>query len=215
MIIANALGGNTCLLWRLVVRFCVFSASKHRASVDASPYNEELKLAVTWNRVDIAKSELFNGDFQWRVGGNTHHIRCSECTSSVFTTLYWNLSNEWSPSSYQIVWRLRRFHDRCPDQRQASVCATVRREWPQHPGLPDLRQAGNPLPLSGCWDDGFPATSALSSGSARNCSLCGYTIKCAGLCFQSGSGEHAEWPNDGNKPLWGWFSWWETPMPLV
>uniref|UniRef100_A0A673AJU4 Transient receptor potential cation channel subfamily M member 4-like n=1 Tax=Sphaeramia orbicularis TaxID=375764 RepID=A0A673AJU4_9TELE len=37
-----------------------------RASIDASPYNEELKLAVTWNRVDIAKSELFNGDIQWR-----------------------------------------------------------------------------------------------------------------------------------------------------
>lgn len=54
----------------------IFLASKHRASVDASPYNEELKLAVTWNRVDIAKSELFNGDIQWRVGGNTHHIRC-------------------------------------------------------------------------------------------------------------------------------------------
>uniref|UniRef100_A0A8C6LVU5 Transient receptor potential cation channel, subfamily M, member 4 n=1 Tax=Nothobranchius furzeri TaxID=105023 RepID=A0A8C6LVU5_NOTFU len=37
-----------------------------RASDDASPYNEELKLAVTWNRVDIAKSELFNGDIQWK-----------------------------------------------------------------------------------------------------------------------------------------------------
>lgn len=36
-------------------------------SIEASPYNEELKLAVTWNRVDIAKSELFNGDIQWRV----------------------------------------------------------------------------------------------------------------------------------------------------
>lgn len=44
-----------------------FTASKQRASVDASPYNEELRLAVTWNRVDIAKSELFNGDIQWRV----------------------------------------------------------------------------------------------------------------------------------------------------
>lgn len=44
-------------------------ASKHRASVDASPYNEELKLAVTWNRVDIAKSELFNGDIPWTVRG--------------------------------------------------------------------------------------------------------------------------------------------------
>ncbi|CAJ1080976.1 transient receptor potential cation channel subfamily M member 4-like [Xyrichtys novacula] len=51
---------DTVLLKALV------GASKHRASIDASPYNEELKLAVTWNRVDIAKSELFNGDIQWR-----------------------------------------------------------------------------------------------------------------------------------------------------
>ncbi|KAK5881154.1 hypothetical protein CesoFtcFv8_021990 [Champsocephalus esox] len=51
---------DTVLLKALV------GASKHRASVDDSPYNEELKLAVTWNRVDIAKSELFNGDIQWR-----------------------------------------------------------------------------------------------------------------------------------------------------
>uniref|UniRef100_A0A3P8WYP9 Transient receptor potential cation channel, subfamily M, member 4a n=1 Tax=Cynoglossus semilaevis TaxID=244447 RepID=A0A3P8WYP9_CYNSE len=43
-----------------------FTASKNRTSVDDSPYNEELKLAVTWNRVDIAKSELFNGNIQWR-----------------------------------------------------------------------------------------------------------------------------------------------------
>ncbi|XP_068162090.1 transient receptor potential cation channel subfamily M member 4-like [Antennarius striatus] len=51
---------DTVLLKALV------GASKHRASVDASPHNEELKLAVTWNRVDIAKSELFNGDIHWR-----------------------------------------------------------------------------------------------------------------------------------------------------
>uniref|UniRef100_A0A3Q3VMZ5 Uncharacterized protein n=1 Tax=Mola mola TaxID=94237 RepID=A0A3Q3VMZ5_MOLML len=51
---------DTVLLKALV------GASKHRTSVDANPYNEELKLAVTWNRVDIAKSELFNGDIQWR-----------------------------------------------------------------------------------------------------------------------------------------------------
>ncbi|KAG9349975.1 hypothetical protein JZ751_026328, partial [Albula glossodonta] len=37
-------------------------ASKQRDSNDTSPYTEELKLAVAWNRVDIAKSELFNGD---------------------------------------------------------------------------------------------------------------------------------------------------------
>uniref|UniRef100_A0A8C7PLV7 TRPM SLOG domain-containing protein n=1 Tax=Oncorhynchus mykiss TaxID=8022 RepID=A0A8C7PLV7_ONCMY len=41
-------------------------ASKQRVSSEASPYTEELKLAVTWNRVDIAKSELFNGDIHWR-----------------------------------------------------------------------------------------------------------------------------------------------------
>ncbi|XP_071028604.1 transient receptor potential cation channel subfamily M member 4-like [Oncorhynchus clarkii lewisi] len=40
-------------------------ASK-RVSSDASGYTEELKLAVAWNRVDIANSELFNGDIQWR-----------------------------------------------------------------------------------------------------------------------------------------------------
>nr|XP_023994379.1 LOW QUALITY PROTEIN: transient receptor potential cation channel subfamily M member 5-like [Salvelinus alpinus] len=40
-------------------------ASK-RVSSDASEYTEELKLAVAWNRVDIANSELFNGDIQWR-----------------------------------------------------------------------------------------------------------------------------------------------------
>lgn len=56
-------------------------ASKQRASVDASPYNEELKLAVTWNRVDIAKSELFNGDIQWRVRGKrerSYHCKVDE-----------------------------------------------------------------------------------------------------------------------------------------
>ncbi|XDV13088.1 hypothetical protein PO909_001584 [Leuciscus waleckii] len=37
-----------------------------RDSNDASEYTEELKLAVAWNRVDIAKSELFNGEIQWR-----------------------------------------------------------------------------------------------------------------------------------------------------
>ncbi|XP_016520150.1 transient receptor potential cation channel subfamily M member 4-like isoform X1 [Poecilia formosa] len=51
---------DTVLLKALV------GASKQRTSVEASPYNEELKLAVAWNRVDIAKSELFNGDIQWR-----------------------------------------------------------------------------------------------------------------------------------------------------
>ncbi|XP_064178104.1 transient receptor potential cation channel subfamily M member 4-like isoform X2 [Anguilla rostrata] len=41
-------------------------ASKQRDANDKSPYTEELKLAVAWNRVDIAKSELFNGNIQWK-----------------------------------------------------------------------------------------------------------------------------------------------------
>ncbi|KAF3704475.1 Transient receptor potential cation channel subfamily M member 4 [Channa argus] len=51
---------DTVLLKALV------AASKQRLSIDANPYNEELKLAVTWNRVDIAKSELFNGGIHWK-----------------------------------------------------------------------------------------------------------------------------------------------------
>uniref|UniRef100_A0A8C7PLI2 TRPM SLOG domain-containing protein n=1 Tax=Oncorhynchus mykiss TaxID=8022 RepID=A0A8C7PLI2_ONCMY len=48
-------------------RCCAFfTMLKQRVSSEASPYTEELKLAVTWNRVDIAKSELFNGDIHWR-----------------------------------------------------------------------------------------------------------------------------------------------------
>uniref|UniRef100_A0A2K5L9M8 Transient receptor potential cation channel subfamily M member 4 n=1 Tax=Cercocebus atys TaxID=9531 RepID=A0A2K5L9M8_CERAT len=35
-------------------------------SSEASAYLDELRLAVTWNRVDIAQSELFRGDIQWR-----------------------------------------------------------------------------------------------------------------------------------------------------
>uniref|UniRef100_A0A669FBL5 Transient receptor potential cation channel subfamily M member 4 n=1 Tax=Oreochromis niloticus TaxID=8128 RepID=A0A669FBL5_ORENI len=51
---------DTVLLKTLV------GASKQQSSVEANPYTDELKLAVTWNRVDIAKTELFNGDIQWK-----------------------------------------------------------------------------------------------------------------------------------------------------
>ncbi|KAM4717799.1 transient receptor potential cation channel subfamily M member 4a isoform 2-T2 [Anableps anableps] len=40
-------------------------ASKRLSSM-ASECTEELKLAVAWNRVDIAKAELFNGDIHWK-----------------------------------------------------------------------------------------------------------------------------------------------------
>ncbi|KAL0993681.1 hypothetical protein UPYG_G00111550 [Umbra pygmaea] len=49
---------DTVLLKALV------GASK-RVSSEASEYTDELKLAVAWNRVDIAKSELFSGDILW------------------------------------------------------------------------------------------------------------------------------------------------------
>ncbi|XP_026064209.1 transient receptor potential cation channel subfamily M member 4 [Carassius auratus] len=49
---------------RIILRALV-RAAKRDAS-DPSEYTEELKLAVAWDRVDIAKSELFNGDIHWR-----------------------------------------------------------------------------------------------------------------------------------------------------
>ncbi|XP_062919303.1 transient receptor potential cation channel subfamily M member 5 [Mobula hypostoma] len=33
---------------------------------EAQEYLDELKLAVAWNRVDIAKSDIFNGDVEWK-----------------------------------------------------------------------------------------------------------------------------------------------------
>uniref|UniRef100_A0A8C1K0W4 Transient receptor potential cation channel, subfamily M, member 4a n=1 Tax=Cyprinus carpio TaxID=7962 RepID=A0A8C1K0W4_CYPCA len=49
---------------RIILRALVRAAK--RDANDASEYTEELKLAVAWDRVDIAKSELFNGGIQWR-----------------------------------------------------------------------------------------------------------------------------------------------------
>ncbi|XP_066564887.1 transient receptor potential cation channel subfamily M member 5 isoform X2 [Amia ocellicauda] len=48
-----------------VILKALVKACKRQTS-DASEYIEELRLAVAWNRVDIAKSELFNGDVQWK-----------------------------------------------------------------------------------------------------------------------------------------------------
>ncbi|XP_075938468.1 transient receptor potential cation channel subfamily M member 4a isoform X1 [Anarhichas minor] len=49
----------------IVLLKALVRASK-RVSSEAMKYTEELKLAVAWNRVDIAKTELFNGDIQWK-----------------------------------------------------------------------------------------------------------------------------------------------------
>ncbi|XP_029582906.1 transient receptor potential cation channel subfamily M member 4 isoform X1 [Salmo trutta] len=50
----------------VLLKALVRGRASKRVSSDASEYTEELKLAVAWNRVDIAKSELFNGDIQWK-----------------------------------------------------------------------------------------------------------------------------------------------------
>lgn len=191
------LSGNALLLWY----FCISTASKQRVSIEASPYNEELKLAVTWNRVDIAKSELFNGDIQWRVTYFPPDVANTRCCVAV-------LLNR-SLLSPQTVWRFGRFYDRCPDQRQAAVCAPFCREWPQHPGLPDLWQVGKPLPVSGWWDSALPATAAPPSGAPGKYRLRPFTIKCAGLCHKSDGREYAEWPSSRYNPVWGcsFFLW--------
>uniref|UniRef100_G3NMH9 Transient receptor potential cation channel, subfamily M, member 4a n=1 Tax=Gasterosteus aculeatus aculeatus TaxID=481459 RepID=G3NMH9_GASAC len=49
----------------IVLLKALVRASK-RVSSEANECTDELKLAVAWNRVDIAKTELFNGDIQWK-----------------------------------------------------------------------------------------------------------------------------------------------------
>lgn len=57
-------------------------------SQDAQEYLDELKLAVAWNRVDIAKSEIFNGDVEWKVPAfialedNRYIIQCVRDTET-------------------------------------------------------------------------------------------------------------------------------------
>ena len=54
-----------------------------------SPSTEQLKVALTWNRVDIARSELFTGDIQWkvRIVGNDANS-CDLTFSFFFCSLY-------------------------------------------------------------------------------------------------------------------------------
>ncbi|XP_029441990.1 LOW QUALITY PROTEIN: transient receptor potential cation channel subfamily M member 4-like, partial [Rhinatrema bivittatum] len=48
-----------------VILKALVKACKKQSS-DAVEYLDELKLAVAWNRVDIANTELFHGDIQWK-----------------------------------------------------------------------------------------------------------------------------------------------------
>lgn len=61
-------GVDVCIIRVLIVVLvlCLQSACKSQSS-EAQDFLDELKLAVAWNRVDIAKSEIFNGDIEWSV----------------------------------------------------------------------------------------------------------------------------------------------------
>ncbi|XP_057583169.1 transient receptor potential cation channel subfamily M member 5 [Hippopotamus amphibius kiboko] len=48
----------------VILKALVKACKSH--SQDAQDYLDELKLAVAWDRVDIAKSEIFNGDVEWK-----------------------------------------------------------------------------------------------------------------------------------------------------
>ncbi|XP_051898955.1 transient receptor potential cation channel subfamily M member 4-like isoform X2 [Pristis pectinata] len=48
-----------------IILQALFKACK-KNSTDALAYLDELKLAVAWSRVDIAKSQLFNGEILWK-----------------------------------------------------------------------------------------------------------------------------------------------------
>ncbi|XP_009304689.1 transient receptor potential cation channel subfamily M member 4 isoform X1 [Danio rerio] len=50
----------------IVMLKVLVQASKRHASESTNSYADELRLSVTWNRVDIAKSELFNGNIDWK-----------------------------------------------------------------------------------------------------------------------------------------------------
>ncbi|XP_044540607.1 transient receptor potential cation channel subfamily M member 5-like, partial [Gracilinanus agilis] len=50
----------------IILKALVKACKSH--SQEAQEYLDELKLAVAWNRVDIAKSEIFSGDVEWKSG---------------------------------------------------------------------------------------------------------------------------------------------------
>uniref|UniRef100_A0A8C5D4X4 Transient receptor potential cation channel, subfamily M, member 5 n=1 Tax=Gouania willdenowi TaxID=441366 RepID=A0A8C5D4X4_GOUWI len=60
-------GGRTSIYILCVcVCVCVCSSACKSQSQEAQDFLDELKLAVAWNRVDIAKSDIFNGDVEWK-----------------------------------------------------------------------------------------------------------------------------------------------------
>lgn len=67
------------------VRINSVSASRTSKSLGAEHWKRQLELAIAWNRVDIAKTEIFTEESQWKVGLPVHH---NKSTSSNLSTLY-------------------------------------------------------------------------------------------------------------------------------
>lgn len=44
------------------------AASRNQDHFGRENWDHQLKLAVAWNRVDIARSEIFTDDHDWKVG---------------------------------------------------------------------------------------------------------------------------------------------------
>lgn len=44
------------------------TASRSQDHFGHENWDHQLKLAVAWNRVDIARSEIFTDEWQWKVG---------------------------------------------------------------------------------------------------------------------------------------------------
>lgn len=56
--------------WLLALPSCppsALPAACKSHSQEAQDYLDELKLAMAWDHVDIAKNEIFNGDVEWKV----------------------------------------------------------------------------------------------------------------------------------------------------
>ncbi|XP_058650411.1 transient receptor potential cation channel subfamily M member 4-like isoform X2 [Onychostoma macrolepis] len=95
-------------------------ASKQRVSVSTNPYVDELKLAVTWNRVDIAKSELFSGNIDWKYEDLEESMTDAlENDKPQFVRLF--IDNGLSIVSYLTYGRLEGLYDSISKTSQAGM----------------------------------------------------------------------------------------------
>ncbi|XP_021571284.1 transient receptor potential cation channel subfamily M member 4 [Carlito syrichta] len=144
-------------------------------SSEASAYLDELRLAVAWNRVDIAQSELFRGDIQWR----SFHLEASLMDALLndrpeFVRLL--ISHGLSLGHFLTRSRLAQLYSAAPSSSlirslldQASHGSGTKAPGPKggavEPRPPDVGQVLKMLlgemcapryPSGGSWDQGYP-----------------------------------------------------------